>query len=150
MPQVACVITRVVLTVTVLPDEVFAQTVAVAGRSGCTTSVHFDARSTRRQTVEWVVDNLTEDEQNVLRAAYGLAPHGQPAADWTTEDTGCFLFVPKVLRHPGRPALQGGWVLRQRHRAGTLTQEIAAYRAELSNRRVSSVMEPPRPRRAVV
>lgn len=46
-----------------------------------------DPRSTRRETVEWSADNLTEVEINAMRAAHGLGPIGSPCPDeWLTDD----------------------------------------------------------------
>lgn len=88
-----------------------------------------DPRTTRLAFMLWVVDQWTDDEQAALRAAYGQPPSG-PIADWLLEPEPCVLYVPRELRLPGWPALQGGAELCRRFRKGQLGTEYDLLTAE--------------------
>lgn len=51
------------------------------------TIVAIDPATTCREVAEWAPDNLTVDEMNAYRAAYGEPPVGQPLSDeWQTDE----------------------------------------------------------------
>lgn len=65
-----------------LPDSCLPAWVV---RSHGMTLVAVDPRSTRADLACWSPDNLTDDEMNAYRSAYGEPPVGQPLGDaWMT------------------------------------------------------------------
>lgn len=74
------------------------------------TLLRIDPRATKREAVEFVALNMTREENNAYRRAYGAPPVDQPLPDaWMEEDT-VIPIVPPSLALPDtgahlRPAL---------------------------------------------
>lgn len=99
-------------------------------RSGVTL-LTVDPRHSRFEITASIVAQCEVVEVEVIRAAFGLPPVSERAPDWVTDDELCLLWVPKSLRVPGQPALQGGSELTRRRRAGLLEWERLAYAGEI-------------------
>lgn len=61
------------------------------------TLVAIDPRATRAEVVTWVVDHLTDTEQNAYREAYGQPPVGQPLDDSWMADQPFPAVLPATL-----------------------------------------------------
>ncbi len=100
---------------------------AMLERRGHRTLIAKNAVTTRLHLVEWMVDNLTPEEAEIVREGFGLT---FPLPNWTTSLRPTTLYVPPALRLPNAPALQGGVELQRRRAAGELHMENASLAAE--------------------
>lgn len=103
---------------------------ALIVREGDASVLVIDRRATRMEVVLYGVDALTEEEANILRAAFGEPPVGQSIDPYWTEDERVRAKIPESLRLPTpglAPVAAEAAVLRAESRA--LRAEAAAIRA---------------------
>lgn len=108
-------------------------------RTGGCTVFQVDARATRLQVMTWLVDQWTPEEQVVLRRAFGQ-PEWGPMSDWMLTDDPLVLYVPREVRLPGDPPLQGEEELTRRRDLGLLHHEYAAWLAEIRDGRCAEYL----------
>lgn len=116
--RAATLATDVVIVLRELPEDLRP---CYVGRRPGITVLFTDPRSDRLEALEWVIDHLTVEEREHLRAAYGQPPIGQPIADRLVE--GRCDYVPAELQAPAiRP--QPRWVRLAALAAEGLSQAI--------------------------
>jgi hypothetical protein len=67
------------------------------------TLLAIDPRSSRAEVARWTPENMTIAERDVLRAAYGQPPVGEPLDAELVSDLPFPLVVPRAARLPGEP-----------------------------------------------
>ncbi len=100
---------------------------AMIERRGHRTLIAKNATAMRLHVVDWLVCNLTPEEAEIVRDAFGLT---LPLPNWTTSLRPTTLYVPPALRLPGADALQGGIELDRRRAIGAVRLENAALHTE--------------------
>jgi hypothetical protein len=98
-------------------------------RQDSKTIVAVDPRCSFAEVCACLADELSDEECNQIRVAYGRPPRGQHLADELFERP-IHLYVPPVLRLHGEGPLQGGEELERRRAAGELEDEIEMLLAE--------------------
>jgi hypothetical protein len=119
---------RVAVYVTLRPLPEHLRPCFIVRKDG-KTIVAVDPRTSFIDACACLADNLSGDEANQIRAAYGRPPRGQHLADELFERP-LHLYVPPILRLHGEPPLQGGEELERRRAAGLLKEEEAMLLAE--------------------
>lgn len=99
---------RIYATFRALPDELRPCHLARSS-TGDRLLIACDPSCSRTEVVEWCVRNLSAEELDAVRYAYGEPPSPFPLSDVWLLDAPMPRWIPESLRVPGEPMYLGAW-----------------------------------------